>query len=579
MGNSYVEKTQRELIQHSRERCRGVYRLEEKTARPVMRLQDSELAHRRNEFLERIGGFAPELDRGVLLPDKFSHSLLISDAKGFVVEAYTPAGDEPEFRTYGLSAGGLFDERSVGTNGIAMAIGSGHIISVVGSEHFHSCFHGFTCSSAPLLDAQSNIIGSVTLVGSATHRSAELSWRERILSMASAHFQTRLFSSFHAGNMTARLFSKNPGEFANFESLVSCDERGTIVASIPLTIGIQAPVEHRNLLGRHLSELNDLKVSVRGPTQELRSRRMKHGPMQDKVQHRKFPGKALAHLARQGGDMYSLVERARKLVAHRVPLLVCGEPGTGKAELVTLLLEDMQLASPMVARVDCASLCDHHDLDEALAHMGFLSEYPIENCPPVMVLLNVNRLDTQQLHKLEALLRRLGSTNEDAGYAAACPVLIFTADRGWLELREDSHLTESLLFRMGQAILEMPSIRNRDLGAVIDNLIIDEFGAIETTPDARTALVAYDWPGNLMELRAAIREALVCGNGVRINLPDLPQRVLVKCPSRMAPQNDQSLREALDSTDWNVTRTARLLGKSRATINRWISEQGLQRPK
>src|SRR6185312_2212885 len=135
---------------------------------------------------------------------------------------------------------------------------------VVGSEHFHSCFHEFACSSAPLLDAQSNVIGSVTLVGLAARRSAELAWREQVLSMASARFQTRLFSNFHAGRMTARLFSKNPGELGYFESIASCDEKGMVVASIPLTVGAQVPLEHRDVLGRHLSELHDLKISVRG---------------------------------------------------------------------------------------------------------------------------------------------------------------------------------------------------------------------------------------------------------------------------------------------------------------------------
>lgn len=576
MRKSNFDSTLREMIQHSRERCKRVFKLEEKTARPVMRLQDSEISHRRNEFFESIGGFAPELDGGVLLPDKFNHCLLISDAKGFVVEAYAPANREREFLTYGLCAGGLFDERSVGTNGIAMALSSGHTISVVGSEHFHSCFHDFACSSAPLLDAQSNVIGSVTLVGSAAPRSAELAWRERLLIMASARFQTRLFSNFHSGRMTARLFSRIPGELGYFESIASCDERGMIVASVPLTIGVQTPVEHSGLSGRHLSELQDLKISVRGPTQVPPSRRMRNA-VHGKVQQRRLPGKTLARLAMQGGNMHSLVERARKLLAHRVPLLVCGEPGTGKAELVTALLDDMRLTSPMVVRVDCASLHTHRDLDEALVHTGFLSDNPIEKCPPVMVLLNVNWADTQQLHKLGAILRRISSRNAD--YVEACPVLIFTADRSWPDLREDQCLTGGILFRMGQAVLEMPAIRKRDIGTVIDNLVIDEFGAIEITPSARTALVAYDWPGNLIELRAVIREASVCGNGVRINITDLPQRVLLPPTSPVAPENDQSLREALDSNGWNVTRTARQLGKSRATLNRWIKEHELRRPK
>ena len=79
-------------------------------------------------------------------------------------------------------------------------------------------------------------------------------------------------------------------------------------------------------------------------------------------------------------------------------------------------------------------------------------------------------------------------------------------------------------------------------------------------------------------MRAVIREALVCGNGHRVNLPDLPQRILSKPTAPEKAGKSHALRDALDSTGWNVTRAARLLGKSRATVNRWIIKDGLRRP-
>jgi transcriptional regulator of acetoin/glycerol metabolism len=577
MGSSDTEAKLGHLIRLSRERCSSLYRLDEKTRHPVMRLQDSELSKRREEFLDAIGGFAPELDRGNLLPDKFRYCLLVSDPDGFVVEAYAPVGYERDFQVHGIGVGGFWDERSAGTNGIALAMHAGRVLSVIGPEHFHACFRDFSCTSAPLRDAQANLIGSLTLVGTATRRTAELAWCEQVLGMASARFQTRLFRNFHSGCMTARLFSRGPGGAGHFESIAACDERGTIVASLPLSNGTPAPAEHRDLFGRHLSELRDLTITVRGPARTLPARRVRL-EASSAVLPRKFPGEGLARLAAQGGGMDLVVERARKLIAHRVPLLLCGEPAVGKAELVQHLLDDLELASSMGIRIDFASLPPESDLDEALTQARFMSEYPIEKVTPLLVLLNVNRLGDGQRQKLEAFLRWAEPTGGGVGGLAARPVLVFTADRGWRELLEGSELGESLLYRIGQSVLEVPPIRDRDLGAVLDDLIRAEFDGVELSESAQGALLDHDWPGNLREMRAVIREALICGNGTRVNLPDLPQRILSKPAAPESGKKSHALRDALDSTGWNVSRAARLLGKSRATVNRWIIEEGLRRP-
>lgn len=578
MGKSDAEIKLGDLIRLSRERCGGDYGLDEKTRHPVMRLQDAELSHRRDEFLDAIGGFAPELDRGNLLPDKSQYCLLVSDAEGFVVEAYAPVAYERYFQARGIGVGGLWDERSAGTNGIALALLAGRVLSVVGSEHFHTCFRDVSCTSAPLRDARANLTGSLTLVGSTTRRTAELEWCERVVGMASVRFQTRLFRNFHSDRMTARLFSRNPGGIGHFESIAACDERGTVIASLPLSNGAPAPVEHRDLLGRHLSEFRDVTISVRGPARPLPARRVRPEGTSGAAPRRKFPGESLARLAAQGGGMDLVVERARKLIANRVPLLLCGEPAVGRAELVQLLLDDLELASPMGLRIDCASLPPEGDLGETLTQARFLCEYPIEQAPPLVVLLNVNRLGDGQCRKLEAFLRWVEPTGGAVGDLAARPVLVFTADRGWRELCEGSELAGSLLFRIGQSVLEVPPIRDRDPGTVLDDLVRAEFDGVEFSDAAREALLAHDWPGNFGEMRAVIREALVCGNGHRINLPDLPQRILSKPTAPEKAGKSHALRDALDSTGWNVTRAARLLGKSRATVNRWIIKDGLRRP-
>ncbi|WP_172431619.1 helix-turn-helix domain-containing protein [Mameliella alba] len=63
-----------------------------------------------------------------------------------------------------------------------------------------------------------------------------------------------------------------------------------------------------------------------------------------------------------------------------------------------------------------------------------------------------------------------------------------------------------------------------------------------------------------------------------INVTDLPDRIRNRPTTSKRELARHSLRDALNSADWNVTKAARLLGVSRATINRWIASEGLQRP-
>jgi transcriptional regulator of acetoin/glycerol metabolism len=103
----------------------------------------------------------------------------------------------------------------------------------------------------------------------------------------------------------------------------------------------------------------------------------------------------------------------------------------------------------------------------------------------------------------------------------------------------------------------------------------------------------YSWPGNIRQLRNALRTAsALCRDGV-IRAPNLPQEILDTAPRPIplaAPGGDTSatagtegspsaaLREAecaallreLERMRWNISRTAQTLGISRNTLYRKI---------
>lgn len=568
------------LVQASQQRCSAKHELVTRSARPVMRLQGSVVAERRERFLDLVGG-GPEIDKSSILPDKSRYCLLISDGEGVVVESYLPDTDAQEFSRCGLGTGGLWTEATAGTNGIDMAMRTGRVVTVKGADHYFSCFHDFACSAAPLCDAQGNLIGTLTLVGSARRRAEDIAWCEQVLRIAGTRVQARLFRKFHHERMTARLISRSPDRMQRFETIVACEEDGTILSSLPLWQDGPAPEAHRKLEGRNLSDLQGVTVSLRGPAMVLPRRLVSVAalPERPRALHSR-PGRALLRLADQGGTLPALIDRARKLAAHGVPLLVCGETGVGQAGLVEALQADLGLNPAFTRIIDGTRPLTAGDFAEMLRGLRFLCEYPVDHCPPTLILHHVESLSADLQAELAGFLRRF----DDAGAGwpvevALRPHLFFTAERRWRDLGAERALDPGLLHLVGQAIVELPPLRERDRETTVAQLLSDAFGDRMTLSDpARAALVAYDWPGNLRELRSVLREAAICGNGERITLVDLPERVRLTAPEATAAAQDAALREALDSTGWNVTRAAALLGKSRATVNRWIAIRGLRRP-
>ena len=567
------------LVEDSQQRCTAQHKLAPRAHRPVLRMQENAVAERRERFLDMVGG-GPELDKSSILPDKSRYCLLISDGDGVVVESYLPDTDAQEFDRCGLAMGGLWTEASAGTNGIAMAMQVGRVVTVRGADHFFSCFHDFACSATPLRDAQANLIGTLTLVGSARRKAEEIAWCEQVLRITGTRFQARLFRKFHNERMTARLISRSPDRMHRFETIVACDEDGTILSSLPLWRDGPAPEVHRKLEGRHLSELQGVTVTLRGPTMVPPRRLVSIGAVPERVStlHSR-PGRALAALAEQGGSLPTLTDRARKLAAHYVPLLVCGEAGVGQVGFVQALQDDLGLDSAFTRIIDGARPLLAQDFVTMLEGLRFLCEYPVQHCAPSLVLHHVERMDADLQAELVGFLRRFETECGWPVQVALRPHIFFTAERCWPDLSADKRLDPVLLQLIGQAIVELPPLRDRDREKALAQLLSDVSGSrLALSDQARAALLAYDWPGNLREMRSVLREAQICGNGERINLVDLPERVRRAEPPDREAAGHAALREALDSTGWNVSRAAQILGKSRATVNRWIEAEDLHRP-
>jgi transcriptional regulator of acetoin/glycerol metabolism len=97
---------------------------------------------------------------------------------------------------------------------------------------------------------------------------------------------------------------------------------------------------------------------------------------------------------------------------------------------------------------------------------------------------------------------------------------------------------------------------------------------------AREKLLAYQWPGNVRQLRNVIDSAVVLAGGKQIESGDLGLRDAVQTDLeslRFDHWERKLITEALRRTNGNVPEASKLLGLGRATLYRKIEEYGISR--
>jgi DNA-binding NtrC family response regulator len=100
--------------------------------------------------------------------------------------------------------------------------------------------------------------------------------------------------------------------------------------------------------------------------------------------------------------------------------------------------------------------------------------------------------------------------------------------------------------------------------------------------EAVDILTSYDWPGNVRELENVIERAVVIAKKRKITPGDLPfQKAGVSRRPAVGSLEDTEkahIAEMLKACDWNIARTAGLLGINRTTLYKKIKKYGFKQP-
>ena len=165
--------------------------------------------------------------------------------------------------------------------------------------------------------------------------------------------------------------------------------------------------------------------------------------------------------------------------------------------------------------------------------------------------------------------------------------VICATNRDLKEFVKEKQFREDLFYRLSVYELILPPLRDRegDIQMLID-FFLEHFRTqhgkpkISLSKKANAKLLAYQWPGNVRQLRNIIDSAIVMAEGDEIKLTDLGIRDAGDGELetlRIDHWEQKLIKDALKRTSNSVPKAAELLGISRATLYRKIDEYKIER--
>src|SRR5262245_46311526 len=235
--------------------------------------------------------------------------------------------------------------------------------------------------------------------------------------------------------------------------------------------------------------------------------------------------------------MRRVLEIADSVASSRAPVLIQGESGTGKERLARYLHDrGNRRGRPFVA-VNCAALPRDLLESELFGHergsftgaIGRkIGKFELANGGTILL----DEISEMELSLQAKLLRVLQEYEVDrVGGTAPVPIdvrVVATTNRRLRELVDRGRFREDLYYRLTVVPLIVPPLRERrgDVELLAEHFLarFGEGRGLALGPEARAALVARPWAGNVRELENTLERAALLAGGPVLTPSDLEDR-------------------------------------------------------
>jgi two-component system, NtrC family, response regulator AtoC len=321
------------------------------------------------------------------------------------------------------------------------------------------------------------------------------------------------------------------------------------------------------------------------------------------------------------GKLKDVIDRVRLVAPSKATILIDGESGTGKELIAQAIHQASPRARAPFIAVHCAALSENLLESEIFGHERGAFTGAMEKRVGRFEAADTGTLFLDEIGEISAstqvkLLRFL-ETKAIERVGGSKPIqldvrLVAATNRDLEKMVREGKFREDLYFRLNVVRITLPPLRERpdDVPLLLAHYIryfAKENGVqpLVVEPGALRYLQGYAWPGNIRELRNFTENAVVMHRGAKLTEYDLEPRFRGERLSLPAPAGSEApggaassagggagvsasvgggtsfsveenekrlLREALIRARGNRTKAAQLMGISRRTLHRKISQ-------
>jgi len=268
-------------------------------------------------------------------------------------------------------------------------------------------------------------------------------------------------------------------------------------------------------------------------------------------------------------------ERLRSQVAAAAssdaPVLICGERGSGRETVARRIHGAGRRSGKAFVDIPCGALAPRAAEVALFGADGERGRLDLAE-GGILFLDDIEALD-------ESLQGRLAATLDVRGEAAPNVRLLASAGR-------DPHGLDPSLRQLLEVVrIDVPPLRERreDVALMAGRFMRDlsrEYGRGEKrlAPDAITALQAYDWPGNIRELRNLVERVLLLAPHDTVGAGDLPRELGgAPGPAEDLYREFATLADGLETFERYYVR--RVLTEERGDLPATAQRLGISEPK
>lgn len=575
-----------EHVKRSWLRCLDEYGLDpQSNAQPVV-VSRQELMLRKEQRVELVSFADAEMAHLYRQLAGSGHSIILTDRDGVMLSYYGDPSFKSAASRAGLMPGAVWSERYGGTNGMGTCLLERGPLIVHRDQHFLARNTGLTCCAAPIFDPRGELVAVLDASGESDRAQQHTLV---LVNMSAQMIENRLFLHRFRDAFVVRFHSRPELVGTWSEGIIALDRAGAIAAvdrNALFQLGcktaddlMRAPLERvfnislPALVGRsrrksfHPLPIYEARQGGRffavaqEPESAQRGTRAAHAAQRDSTPPSSPSRSALDELDLGDAAMARNIRAAKRVASRDVPVLLIGETGSGKELFARALHAASERAEHPFVAVKCAAL------SEAL-----LQSHIVQAHGGTLLLEEIGELPGE----LQARLPHVLEKREVRMIATSASSLEERVHRG--EFRED------LFYRLQGLVLRLPRFDEReDKRALVRHVFAQEAAdtpSVSLSEELIDALCAHRWPGNVRQLRNALRAMIALRGGDKLGVADLPSDYGLGAPetgrlNALASAERGALLRELELERGNLSHVARKLGVSRNALYRKMRRLGI----